>query len=111
MMESNVTSVADSCFVDSVSDPVLRTVAKMMQAQTEAMAAQARAVAVQHLTRLPMYTGEDRQITDDSFDHWVEKLRERSQICNWTPEQRLYQMKLHLDGTAAEVFRMLPEAD
>ncbi len=27
------------------------------------------------------------------------------------PEQKLYQMKLHLDKTAVEVFRMLPEED
>lgn len=75
------------------------------------MAAQSRAVATQHLPRLPVYTGEGRQITEDGFDRWVEKLKERSRICDWTPEQKLYQMKLHLDKIAAEVFHMLPEED
>ena len=40
----------------------------------------------------------------DGFEHCVEKLKERAIICMWTQEQQLYHMKLHLDGTAAEVF-------
>ena len=58
-----------------------------------------------------MYTGEERQIADDGVEHWIEKLKERARICGWTPEQQLYHMKLLLDRTAAEVFRMLPEED
>ena len=69
-IEGSVAS-ADSSIVEAIADPVLRTMAKLMQAQTEAMAAQARAVAVQHLPCLPMYSGEDRQITDDGFERWV----------------------------------------
>ena len=47
----------------SRSDPLLQTITQMLQAQTAAMEAQSRAVAMQHLPRLPVYTGEERQIT------------------------------------------------
>ena len=76
----------------------------------EAMAAQTQTVAFQNLPSLPVYTGEDRRV-DDGFDHWVEKLKERSKLCKWTLEQELYQLKIHLDKTAAEVFWMLPAED
>ena len=33
------------------------------------------------------------------------------QVAGWGSEQKLYQLKLHLEGTAREVLRMLPEAD
>ena len=96
---------------DSSSDPLLQSVARMLQVQTAAMEAQTRAAAIQNLPPLPLYTGEERQIADDGFEHWVERLKERARICGWTPEQQLYHMKLLLDRTAAEVFRMLSEED
>ena len=97
--------------MNSSSDPLLQSVARMLQAQTAAMEAQTRAAAIQNLPPLPLYTGEERQISDDGFEHWVERLKERARICGWTPEQQLYHIKLLLDRTAAEVFRMLPEED
>ena len=53
----------------------------------------------------------DRDQADDGFEGWLEQLQERARICCWTEEQKLYQVKLHLGGTAAEVFRMLPELE
>ena len=50
----------------------------MRLAQTAAMEAHTRVAAIQNLPRLPMYTGEERQIADDGFEHWVEKLKERA---------------------------------
>jgi hypothetical protein len=42
--------------------------AGLLQAQTDAMAAQAKAVAVQNLPPLPCYTGENSDVVDDGYD-------------------------------------------
>ena len=75
------------------------------------MAAQAQASAVQNLPAMPCYTEEEKDVMDDGFERWIERFEERGKIACWSPEQKLYQLKLHLDGTAREVFRMLPESD
>ena len=85
--------------------------AKLLQAQVDAMAAQARASAVQHLPALSCYTGEEKDVMDDGFERRLERFEERSKIACWTPEEQLYQLKLHLEGTARDVFRMLPETE
>lgn len=35
----------------------------------------------------------------------------RAKFANWSAEDQLYQLKLHLDKTALNVFRMLPDND
>ena len=100
-----------SKLVDNPTPNVVDTMAKLLQAQVDAMAAQARASAVQHLPALSCYTGEEKDVMDDGFERWLERFEERSKIACWTPEQQLYQLKLHLEGTARDVFRMLPETE
>ena len=92
-------------------DTVLETMTKALQAQTEVMAAQARAAVVQQLPPLPFYTGEGRDACEDGFDRWADRFEERSRVAGWTTEQKLCQLKLHLDCTASDVFRMLPGED
>ena len=48
---------------------------------------------------------------DDGFERWMQRFEEWGKIAYWTAGQYLYQLKLHLDGTAREVFRMLPETE
>ena len=100
-----------SKLVDNPTPNIVDTMAKLLQAQVDAMAAQARASAVQHLPALSCYTGEEKDVMDDGFERWLERFEERSKIACWTPEQQLYQLKLHLEGTARDVFRMLPETE
>ena len=57
-------------------DSVLETMAKALQAQTEVMAAQARAAVVQQLPPLPFYTGEGRDAREDGFDGWADRIEE-----------------------------------
>ena len=95
----------------SGSPDIMGTVTRLLQAQTEVMAAQAKAVAVQHLPPLPAYTGEGSQDEEDSFDRWIERFLERAKIAGWAAEQQLYQLKFHLEKSASEVFRMLPETE
>ena len=89
----------------------MQTMTKLLQVQTQAMAAQALATAVHHLPPLPLYTGEKEQAEDEGFDRWLERFEERSALAGWTAEQKLHQLKLLLDRTAREVFRSLPEEE
>ena len=86
----------------------METVACLIQAQTEAMAAQAKAAAITHLHPLSYFTGEGVTSHEDSFEHWVEKFKDRAQFAGWSSAEQLYQLKSHLDKTALEVFGMLP---
>ena len=51
----------------------MQTMTKLLQAQTQAMAAQALATAVHHLPSLPLYTGEKEQAQYEGFDRWLER--------------------------------------
>ena len=93
------------------STDIVATMARLLQAQTDAMTAQAKAVAVQNLPSLPCYTGEGTDVVDDGYDKWIQRLRERARFASWSPEDQLYQLKLHLDKTAMDVFRMLPDTE
>ena len=48
---------------------VMETVAYLIQAQTEAMAAQAKAAAITHFPPLPYFTGEGVTSHNDNFEH------------------------------------------
>ena len=93
------------------STDVVATMARLLQAQTDAMTAQAKAAAVQNLPSLPCYTGEGTDVVDDGYDKWIQRFRERAIFASWSPEDQLYQLKLHLDKTAMDVFRMLPDTE
>ena len=82
---------------------------KLLQAQTQVMAAQVLATAVHYLPPLPLYTGEKEQTENEGFDRWLEHFEEPSALAGWTAEQKLHQVKLLLDKTAREVFCSLPE--
>lgn len=83
---------------------VVSTMARLLKAQTDAMT---KAAAVQNLPPLPSFTGEGDDPLDDGYDKWVEKFWERAQFADWSPGDQLYQLKLHLDKTANDMFRML----
>ena len=89
---------------------VMQVLNKLVQAQTDVMAAQARAVAVQNLPGIGYFTGEGGD-TADRFDRWIERFHERAKFAGWSREEQLYQLKLHLDKSALEVFRMLPKVE
>ena len=63
------------------------------------MAAHTHATAVQQLPALPLYTadGEGKQATDDDFERWIERFKERTKAAGQNKEHQLYQLKVHLD--------------
>ena len=75
------------------------------------MAAQIKATALHNLPRLPKYTGEDGDTVNGGFDRWIKSFRGRAKFADWPASDQLYQLKLHLDKTALDVFRMLPASD
>ena len=66
---------------------VVITVTKLMQVQMDAIAAQARTAAVQHLPALRYFIGEVKDSADDSFKSWLERFHEREKIAGWGKEQ------------------------
>ena len=95
----------------TTTDPVVQSVTRLLQAQTDAIAAQAKATAVQSLPALPHFTGEGTDVADDGFDKWIERFRERAKFAGWSESDQLYHFKLLLDKTALDVYRMLPDSD
>ena len=83
----------------------------LLQAQTDTMAAQAKAVAVQGLPPLPRFTCEGPYLSHDGFDRWMERFCERANFAGWSESDQLYHLKRLLDKTALEVFRMLPDSE
>ena len=105
--DDNVITDTLPAAVGGAGQEVMETVARLIQAQTEAMAAQAKAAAITHLPHLAYFTGEGVTSHEDSFDHWVEKFKDRAQFVGWSSAEPLYQLKSHLDKTALEVFQAL----
>ena len=92
--------------------PVLfESMAKLLTAQTEMLAAQAQVTAVQGFPPLPQFSGENLQSEEDGFEHWIELFEERAGLAGWSKDQRLYQLKVHLQCAALQVFRMMPEQE
>ncbi len=86
---------------------LIESMTKLLQAQTQMLAAQAQAVAVQTLPPLTLYNGEESQNEDNTFDRWMERFEERARLAKWQDEQKLCQLKAHLEKTALQVFEIM----
>ena len=112
--ESGTPILSDSSESNSAPDEsgMLATMSRLIQAQTEALAAQTRAAATQHLLPLKPFTGEGIRMDDGNrFEKWIEHFEERTSLVGWNKAQQLHQLKLHLEKTASKVFQMLPAED
>ena len=77
--ESGTPMLSDSSESSSAPDEsgMLATMSRLIQAQTEALAAQTRAAATQHLPPLKPFTGEGIGMDDgNSFEKWIEHFEE-----------------------------------
>jgi len=93
----------------STSEATIATMAQLIRAQTEALAAQIQAAAVQHLPPLKTFTGEGKLTDTDSFERWLESFEERAALVGWNEAQQLHQLKILLDKTALRTFRTFSE--
>jgi len=87
------------------STALVATMAKLLKAQTEAIAAQTQAAAAQHIPTLKVFTGDDMQDEEKTFDRWLELFEERAKLARWGLAQHLHQLKLLLDRSALKAFR------
>ena len=72
------------------------------------MVTQTKVMSAQGLPSLKHYTGEGSQTGEDSFDGWLEQFEERSKLAGWSEEHKLYHLKMSLDKSAFQTYRLLP---
>ena len=75
------------------------------------MAAQIEAIAINSVPPLKLFIGDDVHTEDGSFDRWLEQFDDRAKAVNWNENQKLFQLKSHLEKTAAHVVRMMPSEE
>jgi len=91
------------------ANPMLaESMSKFLQAQMQMLWAQAQAVVVQGLPALKKFSGENLESEDEGFDRWIELFQERAHLAGWTEEHKLYQLKMHFEGNALQILRMVP---
>ncbi len=66
---------------------------RLLQAQTEALTAQTKATAAQHLPPLKPFTGEGKLTDDESFETWIEHFEKGAGLAGWSKSQQLHQLK------------------
>ena len=93
--------------VPADSSELAQSMAKFIQAHTDMMAAQTKAMAAQSLPPLVHFSGEGSLVGEESFDRWLEHFEERAAVAGWSEDQKKYRLKMHLDKTAFQTFCML----
>ena len=102
-------SVSRGVDVNGSGTEVMLSVARLMEAQRLMIAVQVQAMAAQSVPPLPKFSGEDINTEEGSVDRWIERIEERAKATGWNEEQKLFQLKAHLEKTAEHAVRMLPE--
>ena len=95
----------------SESAALVSTMAKLVKTQTEVIQAQTQVAAAQHLPPLKLFTGEDMQVEEGTFDRWLELFEERAKLTCCGPAQRLHHLKQLLEKTALKAFRTFEVTD
>ena len=109
-MSGSTTSVKGSSG-HPTSPSMLQQVAQLLQGQRDMMAAQIEAIATNSVQPLKLFSGDDVHTKDGSFDRWLEQFDDRAKAANWNENQKLFQLKSHLEKTAAHVVRMMPSEE
>ena len=87
---------------------VVGAVTQLLETQRLMMETQAKAMSTQAVPPLRVFTGDDPDAEDDTFERWLEGFEECAKMCKWDEEQKLFQLKLHLQKTAEHVVCMMP---
>ena len=75
------------------------------------MEVQASSSLLQGLPPLPAFIGENIKTDYEGFEKWLEMFEERVSFASWKPEQKLYRLKVHLNKTALQIVKMMPDED
>ena len=68
-------------------------------------------MATQSVPPLRKFSGEDIDSDEGSIDRWIEQFEERAKVMGWNDEQKLFQLKAHLEKTAEHAVRMLSKKE
>ena len=99
----------DSTACTETGSDLMQQLTQLVQTQTDMVIAQTRAMSAQSLPPIPHFSGEDCHSYEDSFDKWLEQFEERSKIVGWSEEHQRYHLKMSLDKTAFQTYRLLPD--
>ena len=58
------------------------------------------------LPSLPLFTGDETDV--DAFTRWLRKFRRHAELEDWTEQEKLAQLELHLTGRAERLYEVLP---
>ena len=89
----------------------MATVTHLLEAQRQMMEAQVQAMAAQSVPPLCKFSGENINTEEGNVVQWVEQFAERARVAGWSEQQKLFQLKVHLEKTAEHTVRMLPEEE
>lgn len=92
--EGRITGLVEERLASPSESFLVATMTRLLEAHTDAIAAQTQATAAQHLPPLKAFTGEGKQVEEDGFERWIEQLEERAKVAGWSAEQKLHQIKL-----------------
>ncbi len=87
---------------------LMQQLTQLVQTQTDMVRAQTRAMSAQSLPPIT-HDGENRQSYEDSFDKWIEQFEERCKLVGWSEEHQRYHLKMSLDKTAFQTYKLLPD--
>ena len=92
------------------SPSMLQQVTQLLQAQRDT-AAQIEVIATNSVPPLKLFSGDDVHTEEGSFDRWLEQFDDRVKAASWNDNQKLFELKSHLEKTAAHVVRMMPSEE
>ena len=80
-----------------MSPSMLQQVMQLLQAQKNMMAAQIEAIATNSVPPLKLFSRDDVHMEDGSFNQWLEQFDDRAKAANCKENQKLFQLKSHLE--------------
>ena len=107
--EPQTSTVGSSTVSTETGGGLMQQLTQLVQTQTDMVIAQTRAMSAQSLPPIPHFSGEDCHSYEDSFDKWLEQFEECSKIVGWSEEHQRYHLKMSLDKTAFQTYRLLPD--
>ena len=102
---------SQSASSESSDTDMMLSVTCLLETQKMMMAAQVQAMAAQSVPPLCKFSGEDIDSNEGSIDRWIEQFGERAKVMGWNAEQKLFQLKAHLEKTAEYAVWMLSEKE
>ena len=90
---------------------LIESMAKLLKAKTEMLAAQAQATVARGSPLCLAFRARTSSPRMIGLSAELSPLRSEHPLAGWSKDQRLYQLKVHLERTALQVFCVMPEQE